>query len=352
MAKRRRLTAPDADTLRELDEGFAAKPVDALSMTAPIAQVAGEAAALAGMTSVTDRATQARDSAEAEQFRQAKAAGLVAQPIALDEIDADFIRRDRLTEDPELMAELLASIRASGLRSPIEVSATSEGFGLISGYRRLKAYQVLASEDPAFGQIPAYVRDADAGQDAYVSMVEENEVRANLTPYERGRIAVLSAGQGVFPSVSDAVDALFASVSKAKRSKVRSFALVHECLGDLLRFPAALTEKAGLQLASALRDGAQAELRVALDGSDCTSASEEWSVLSKALSTRGKSEKDPRKGGRPSSNTRLPSVYVEDGSELRGELSANGFRVELFGRKIDPTTGEIIMREIRRILED
>lgn len=351
MAKRRRLTAPDADTLRELDEGFAAKPVDALSMTPPIAQVAGEAAALAGMTSVTDRATQARDAADAEQFRQAKAAGLVAQPIALGEINADFIRRDRLTEDPEMMAELLSSIRASGLRSPIEVAATPEGFGLISGYRRLKAYQVLAAEDPGFDHIPAYVREADAGQDAYVSMVEENEVRANLTPYERGRIAVLSAGQGVFPSVSDAVDALFASVSKAKRSKVRSFALVHECLGDLLRFPSALTEKAGLQLATALRDGAQAELRVALDGSDCTSASDEWGVLTKALAARGKSEKDPRKGGRPSSNTRLPSVYVEDGSELRGELSANGFRIELFGRKVDPTTGEIILREIRRILE-
>ncbi|WP_164660172.1 ParB N-terminal domain-containing protein [Tropicibacter sp. Alg240-R139] len=352
MAKRRRLTAPDADALRELDEGFAAKPLDALSMTAPIAQVAGEAAALAGMTSVTDRAEQARDTADAEQFRQAKAAGLVAQPIALDLIDAGFIRRDRIREDPETMAELLTSIRSSGLRSPIEVAATPEGFGLISGYRRLKAFQTLAAEDTKYGIIPAYVRDADAGQDAYVSMVEENEVRANLTPYERGRIAVLSAGQGVFPNVSDAVDVLFASVSKAKRSKVRSFALVHECLGDLLRYPSALTEKAGLQLAGALRDGGQADLRVALDSSDCTSASEEWAVLVNILSNRDRAEKDPSKGGRPNSNMRLPSVHVEDGSELRGELSATGFRIELFGRKVDTTTGEVILREIRRILED
>ncbi|GAB5435839.1 ParB/RepB/Spo0J family partition protein [Falsiruegeria mediterranea] len=352
MAKRRRLTAPDADTLRELDEGFAAKPVDALSLTPPIAQVAGEAAALAGMTSVTDRAEQARDAADAQQFRQAKSAGLVAQPIALDLIEADFIRRDRLNEDPEAMEELLTSIRSSGLRSPIEVAALPDGFGLISGYRRLKAFQVLATEDPKFGMIPAYVRDADAGQDAYVSMVEENEVRANLTPYERGRIAVLSTGQGVFSTVSDAVDVLFASVSKAKRSKVRSFALVHECLGDLLRYPSTLTEKAGLQLAAALREGAQADLRVALDSSDCTSSAEEWTVLSKVLANRGRAEKDPSKGGRPSSNVRLPLVQVEDGAELRGELSANGFRIELFGRKVDPTTGEIILREIRRILED
>lgn len=351
MAKRRRLTAPDADTLRELDEGFAAKPVDMPSMTPPIAQVAGEAAALAGMTTVKDRAEHARDAVDAKQFRQAKAAGLVAQPIALDLIDADFIRRDRLNDEPEMMSELLTSIRSSGLRSPIEVAATLEGFGLISGYRRLKAFQLLAAEDAKYGLIPAYVRDADAGRDAYVSMVEENEVRADLTPYERGRIAVLSAGQGVFSSVSDAVDVLFASVSKAKRSKVRSFALVHECLGDLLRYPASLTEKAGLQLASALRDGAQADLRVALDSSDCTSAAEEWGILNKALAERGKLAKDPSKGGRPNSNTRLPPIYIEDGAELRGELSVNGFRIELLGRKVDPTTGEVILREIRRILE-
>lgn len=352
MAKRRRLTAPDAETLRELDEGFAAKPVDALSMTPPIAQVAGEAAALAATTSVADRAEKARDASDARQFREARAAGFVAQSIETSTIDAEFIRRDRLDEDPEAMSELIASIRKSGLRSPIEVSKTVDGFGLISGYRRLRAFQHLAAEDPSFSSIPAYVRDADAGANAYVSMVEENEVRANLTPYERGRISVLAAGQGVFPSVSDAVDALFSSVSKAKRSKVRSFALVHECLGDLLRFPASLSEKAGLQLASALRDGAQSDLRIALNGSDCSSASEEWATLQGALASRSQGKKDPRKGGRPTINRRLESVHVEGGAELRGELSANGFRVELFGRQVSQSTGEIILKEIRRILED
>ncbi|WP_311199555.1 hypothetical protein [Phaeobacter inhibens] len=51
------------------------------------------------------------------------------------------------------------------------------------------------------------------------------------------------------------MDALFGAASKAKRSKVRSFAAVHEGLGDLLRYPNALSEKAGLKLAAALRSG-------------------------------------------------------------------------------------------------
>lgn len=51
-------------------------------------------------------------------------------------------------------------------------------------------------------------------------MVEENEVRANLSHYERGRIAVLAAEQGHFTHVEEAVARLSGAASKAKRSKI------------------------------------------------------------------------------------------------------------------------------------
>lgn len=57
------------------------------------------------------------------------------------------------------------------------------------------------------------------------------------------------------------MDALFAQASKAKRSKIRSFAAIVEDLGDMLVFPHALREKEGLRLAAALRDGHQARIR-------------------------------------------------------------------------------------------
>ena len=53
---------------------------------------------------------------------------------------------------------------------------------------------------------------------------------------ERGRAAAMAVYDGVFPSLDEAVQMLFGSGSKAQRSKIRSFALVVEELGDMLSF--------------------------------------------------------------------------------------------------------------------
>lgn len=353
MAKRRRLIAPDATELQELEEGFAAKPsanpFETKSAPPPIAQVAAEAASLNSMASVTDRVTLAKDQGDAARWRAAESDGLVAQLIAIDAIDQDFIRRDRLVEDVEAMAELEASIAANGLRAPIEVAKTETGYGLISGFRRLQAYRALAGQNAArFGQIPAFVRAAGAGRMAYVSMVEENEVRANLSHYERGRIAVLAVGQGVFSSVEVAVDVLFAAASKAKRSKVRSFAAVHEALGDLLQFPTGLTEKAGLALAAAVRDGGQARLRAALAGADSQDAKAEWAVLQEALKTHSTAPRDKTRGGRPQEITRIAPRELPKGGALSAEISSDGLRIELKGRVLNEDTANRILQLIAR----
>ena len=352
MAKRRRLAAPDAAELEELEVGFATKPnnnpFEANPLVPPIAQVAGEAAQLSGMAAVTDRVALAQDQGDAERWREASEAGLVAQEIALDEIDADYIRRDRMVEDQEAMDELIESLRTHGLRSPIEVTQTEDGYGLISGFRRLQAFQTLAATDSRFVHIPAFVRDASEGQGAYVSMVEENELRSNLSHYERGRIAVLAAGQGVFPSVEAAVDGLFAAASKAKRSKVRSFAAVHEALGDLLKFPVTLTEKAGLRLAAAVRDGAQARLREALDGAETADAKSEWLLLEQALQGFAAKPKESNRGGRPQQVIRIPPRTLPSGGQLRAEVTPDGVRLHLEGRQLDVETVE---RLIERLAE-
>ncbi len=274
-----------------------------------------------------------------------QAPGIENRLISLD-IDQDFIRRDRLIEDAEAMAELQASIKENGLRAPIEVAKTEAGYGLISGFRRLQAYRALAADSERFVQIPAFVRDADAGQAAYVSMVEENEVRANLSHYERGRIAVLAADQSVFTSVEAAVDALFGTASKAKRSKVRSFAKVHEALGDLLQFPTGLTEKAGLALATALRDGGQSQLRAALAEASAQDAKSEWVLLQKAMKSASVAPRDKSRGGRPQEITQIPSRDLPKGGALSAEVSADGLRIELKGRVINADTAEQILNMI------
>ena len=352
MAKRRRLTAPDTSTLAELEEGFAAKPsaspFETKSAVPPIAKVAAEAASLNGMAAVTDRVALAKDQSDAESWRQAEQAGLVAQAILVSQIDQDFIRRDRMVENDEDMEELRSSILNNGLRAPIEVARTAEGYGLISGFRRLQAFRDLSNSIATYSEIPAFVRDGDAGEAAYVSMVEENEIRASLSHYERGRIAVLAVGQGIFPSVEVAVDVLFSAGSKAKRSKVRSFATVHEALGDLLRFPTALTEKAGLQLATGLRDGAQARLRAALSTVEAEDAKAEWSQLQQALSGAEMQPKDRSRGGRPQQITRLTPRQLPKGGQLSAEVAPDGLRIELKGRVINPDTAERILQLIAR----
>ncbi|WP_171132840.1 MULTISPECIES: ParB N-terminal domain-containing protein [unclassified Ruegeria] len=353
MAKRRRLIAPDTAELEQMEAGFATKPsispFDTKS-TPPIAQVAGEAAALGGMAAVTDRVAMAKDHTDAELWREAQTAGLVAEKLALDQIDADFIRRDRMVEDEEAMAELLESLRVHGLRTPIEVTRTEDGYGLISGFRRLNAFRRLAETDPAFAAIPAFVRDAGTGQGAYVSMVEENELRSNLSPYERGRIAVLAAGQGIFPSTEAAVDVLFGAASKAKRSKVRGFAMVHEALGDLLRFPVALSEKAGLKLAAALREGAQAKLRDALASADAVDAKAEWMALENALKAVPQTGTSKPRGGRPQQISRLPATDLAGGGAILAELSSDELRIRIKGRTLSADDAQSLIAQIEKLL--
>ncbi|WP_170765666.1 ParB/RepB/Spo0J family partition protein [Ruegeria lacuscaerulensis] len=352
MAKRRRLTAPDTSELEQLEAGFAAKPsispFETKSSTPPIAQVAAEAATLNGMAAVTDRLALAQDQGDATRWREAQDAGLVAEKLPLDKIDADYIRRDRMVEDEEAMSELLESLRVHGLRTPIEVTRDGEGFGLISGFRRLDAFRRLAETDPQFSEIPAFIREADSGQGAYVSMVEENELRSNLSPYERGRIAVLAAGQGVFASTEAAVDVLFAAASKAKRSKVRSFAMVHEALGDLLQHPVSLPEKAGLKLAAALRDGAQSRLRQALAGAGELNPKSEWALLETALKITPAPAKDKARGGRPQQVLRLTPVRLSGGGEILAEVSSGEFRIRIRGTEISIEDSQEIVDQIAR----
>ena len=86
--------------------------------------------------------------------------------IPLAAIEAEALPRDRTAVEPEALAELQASILASGLRQPIEVFAAAPEpgdpgprYGLISGYRRLAAFRALApGAGDRFARIPAFVR--------------------------------------------------------------------------------------------------------------------------------------------------------------------------------------------------
>ena len=179
------------------------------------AQISVEIGRGADPLDLQKRVSNARDSVDATAWRQAQVDGRVVSELPLDAIILDHVMRDRMVVDVAELDELKASIRTNGLRLPIEVvPLEGDQYGLISGWRRVTALQQLQVEDPKFGSVMAFVRPAYESGALYTAMVEENELRAQITPYERGRIAVMSARLGAFVDTEAAIETIFAAASK------------------------------------------------------------------------------------------------------------------------------------------
>ncbi|MCV6584989.1 MAG: ParB/RepB/Spo0J family partition protein [Marinibacterium sp.] len=365
MAKRReRIKAPSAEDLNRMEAEFRRETpgLGVSAAVAPIAQVAAEAAAEAPVTTPQARVEAARLKTDAEALRAAEADGRLIVEIALDDIAVDNMIRDRSVLDEAELIELRKSIALSGLRLPIEVmdrgDDESPRYALISGYRRLQAFQGLLelTADARYARIRALVRAPVASADAFAAMVEENEIRSELSPFERGRIAALAAQQGAFVNVEAAVDALFVQASKAKRSKVRSFAMVYEELGDMLHFAESLSEKRGLRLAQALRGGLETPLREALAaGQDPQSVDDEWALMEPVLALSDAAPKSPSRGGRPRKAAGLgwdnaDVLRTSAGITIRKQRDSKGFVLRLEG-KLDDDLMASLMEEIRALLE-
>lgn len=215
-----------------------------LSAAPPIARVAAESAAEAALSEIS------------EAMARARAEGRLVLRLKLDEIEADHLVRDRIGLDEEELAGLVASIFEHGQRSPIEVSEIAPGrYGLISGWRRLAALRRLSEGgDARFGYVLALVRQPDNAADAYIAMVEENEIRLGLSYYERARIAARAVEQGVFENEREALRRLFANASRSRRSKIGSFLVLYHQLDGVLRFPEMISERLGLALEKRLQD--------------------------------------------------------------------------------------------------
>jgi ParB family chromosome partitioning protein len=270
MAKRKRLTPAllggSEQSLNPSTEPVHARP--------PIARVAGETATEAAFAEVAGELASAREE------------GRLITKLPLDAIETGHLVRDRISFDPEEMAALEASIRARGQQVPVEVvpldgDGAGEGrYGLISGLRRIMALRATGA-----GEALALVRRPESSAEAYLAMVEENEIRSGISFYERARLASEAARLGLYPDVASAIANLFSSASPAKRSKIGSFVRVHEALGHMLRYPTAIPERLGLALAGALdRDPTAAErLQERLGAAAPTDAGAERAAIESAL---------------------------------------------------------------------
>ena len=319
MAKRKRLGPVEA---------FAAAPPAAPEVKAaevpapssvPIAAVAGDSAAANALAEVTSA------------LEAARAEGRLVQKLPLDRIVTDYLIRDRLAVDAGEMTALRESLAARGQQMPIDVLALPRShpgqaprYGLISGWRRVTALRALGANT-----VLARVIAPESQAAAYEAMVEENEIRVGLSYYERARIVMRAVAEGIYPSKKQAQLALFAHVSRAKRSKIGSFGVVVEALDGALQFPTEIGERLGLELARAIDAGQGDAFRAVLE-TDYPNAAAEQAALRHVMAgpnPRPRAVSAPP--ARPSS-TATPKSWP--GVELREE----GTGLTLSGEGVTP----------------
>ncbi|WP_372887283.1 ParB N-terminal domain-containing protein, partial [Shimia sp.] len=212
MAKRKRLTPAKAEYLTA-PSGLEIKafgPQSGKVPGPPIAQVSGDAAAAAALSEVSAVLQLAREE------------GRMIQSLPLSAIEGAHLVRDRLAGEPGAMGAadedwqaLKDSLQSRGQQVPIEVLELGAGrYGLISGWRRLTALRQLAAEQGAeqggeqrtrAPEVLALIRRPETSAEAYVAMVEENEIRLGLSFFERARIVVQAVDQRVYDSEKQAL---------------------------------------------------------------------------------------------------------------------------------------------------
>lgn len=340
MAKRKRLTPARPDYLSP--EGAPAPETKSMFPPAPpIARVAGESAAAAALAEV------------AGAMEAARAEGRLIQPLPLDAVDESYLVRDRMAADPAEMAELMESLRARGQQTPAEVAELGGGrYGLISGWRRLMALRQLAEEtgEARFGLIQCLIRAPGSAAEAYVAMVEENEIRVGLSYFERARIVLRAVEQGVFASDKAALAGLFAAASRARRSKIGGFLPLVAALDGALSAPGAIPERLGLNLGRMLEaDPALApRLRERLRKAEGPEA--ELAVLTRAAG--GKAAAEPVSAGTGTVSPPVSPPAPPPGPLRPVHLQATGsgrfMRITLSGPGVDPAFRDRLEDWLRR----
>jgi ParB family transcriptional regulator, chromosome partitioning protein len=269
------------------------------------------------------------------------------QNIPLDAIDTQLLPRDRTLICTEAQTELQSSIAQNGLRLPIEVYKTDTGFALISGYRRLLAFQSLhtLTDNDQYAKIPAVIRNPADKQAALAAMVEENEIRQNPSPWERARIAIVTTDTGVFATLDAALAALYPQISRQKRAKLRAVAEVVEGLGGQLIDPELLSENQLIRLSQILRLGWTEIVITTLGEHRDKTCADQWHRLLPVIQ-----EVEKRVSENRSTNPNCPRRLSrpKKGVSIRREKTRNGYILHITGRQANDMLVTEVLEEIER----
>ncbi len=281
------------------------------------------------------------------------AAGIRLIPLA--EIDAAALSRDRTGLDPEPQAELERSIAASGLRQPVEIFPLADAqaaacrFGLLTGFRRLTAFRALHERtgQDRFAAIPAFLRAPATLAAALAAMVEENEIRAGLSPFERGLICVQARNQGAFASIEEAVEGLYPSASKQKRQRLRALAFFAEEMDGQLTAPERLNQEQAFRIARAIGAGFGELIRTALEESSLKDPEHQWALLAPILAEAHDHMPRPERSAAEGRPRRL--LRPRYGLTIRRERTRDGWSLHFTGREASGAMMDSVLDAIERM---
>ncbi|WP_209425308.1 ParB N-terminal domain-containing protein [Pararhodobacter sp. SW119] len=267
--------------------------------------------------------------------------------LAPGDIDANALPRDRTALDPAALAELETSILLTGLRQPIEVwafSAPEPGgprYGLISGMRRLTAFGRIHQND-ADARIPAFIHQPRDIPDAMAKMIAENEIRADISPWEKGRIVVQSVDEGLFDTLDAAVAGLYPTLDRQRRARFRSIAEVIAEIGEgVLTHPESLGMRQLTRIADALRRDYGHVIEAALKHSLDRSPEGQWKLLRPILDEAEAEVRTPQLAYRPGRPRRV--VHPRVGLQIRREKTPEGWNLRFTGPEASGPLMEDIM---------
>jgi ParB family chromosome partitioning protein len=277
--------------------------------------------------------------------------------LPLAEIDAASLTRDRTAIDLEALLELRQSILRSGLRMPIEVYAFPEArgdhrYGLLSGFRRLASFRELRDiglDD--YATIPAFLRTPADRAEALAAMVEENAVRADISPWEQAQVAVRAADQGIFDTL-EAVDHLFPHANTMKRSRIRAVGRVVDLLEYILKEPERLSLRQLLRISNAIRKGFAEPLEVAARQTSLRDLDDQWAAMLPYLieSERFSTPEEPEPTTRaPATRGRARRVLKpRPHLVIRREISRDGYLLRFTGKEATSSLLDEVLDEIER----
>lgn len=326
----------------------------------PMAAAISENAAALGERQVAEAAIRAENDRLAHEYVSLKKNGQILGLVDISQIRAQKLIRDRRPgSDPDL-EELKASIKAVGLSNPIHVEEIEGGFELIQGFRRLSAYRELLEEtgNAVYARIPATLQAKGAQlEHLYRRMVDENLVRRDISFAEMAQLALSFAGRthDTIGYGGDAVDVLFASAGRQKRSYIRHFAHLLGVLGKDLNYPESIPRAMGLSLLKLLDADRKlaGQIRAVLASRPDRDAGGELAVLRAVIngaSAKPKVAKPPA----PKSTARTTIKLNRPEGVAKCTAAAGRFEVLLdhdFGA-VDPRRLEVAARAFLDALKD